>query len=79
MIDVRNLMDEREDVSAGIRFHIAEMKRLVRRRDAIDQSLIAAGALTPNQARASRHAPPLAPGKTWTQQPAGHYAATDAE
>ena len=26
-----------------------------------------------------RHAPPLAPGKTWTQQPAGHYAATDAE
>ena len=28
---------------------------------------------------APRRAPPLAPGKVWSQQPEGHYAATDAE
>ena len=68
------LVDELAAIDAAIE---GERATLRQRLAALDLALHRPAQL-PGEPK-PRHAPPLAPGKTWTQQPAGHYAATDAE
>jgi len=68
------LVDELAAIDAAIEGERATLRQRLAALDlALHRPLQLSGEPKP------RHAPPLAPGKTWTQQPAGHYAATDAE